>query len=221
MPDNQLYIMTEKASVANHFIAELRDIEVQKDSFRFRQNLQRLGILLAYELSKTLQYEPSSVTTPLGKSYSEKIAEPMVMATILRAGLPLYNGFLQVFDRAESAFLGAWREEAGHTGQEGIKVNLEYLAAPPLDGKVLVLIDPMLATGKSLVQACEALLTKGTPRQIHLVSAIASKAGIQYVSQHLPQAYIWTGAVDPVLNDQAYIVPGLGDAGDLAFGVKS
>lgn len=217
MNADQIFILSQRPSVANHFLAELRDIHIQIDSFRFRQNLQRLGALLAYELSKSLRYEVVSVQTPLGISQIEKLADEVVLATILRAGLPLYNGFLEVFDKAESAFLGAWREEGN---QSEIKVNLEYLASPQLSGKILIVIDPMLATGKSLVQTCQALEKRGKPAQLHVVSVIASQPGIEYVQQQMPNCRIWTGAIDPKLNDQAYIVPGLGDAGDLAFGPR-
>jgi uracil phosphoribosyltransferase len=215
----RLFVLQDTPSVGNRLIAELRDVEIQKNSARFRDNLEKLGHLLAFEMSKAFPYQTTTVTTPLGISHIPIINKQVVLATILRAGIPLYQGVLHFFDQAESAFIGAYRIET-EAGQEGVQVNMDYLASPGLEGKILVLIDPMLATGKSLVKACHALMEKGTPATVHVVSAIASKPGIAYVLNELPGATIWAGAVDDALNTQSFIVPGLGDAGDLSFGAK-
>jgi uracil phosphoribosyltransferase len=184
---------------------------------RFRTNLERVGEVLAYELSKTLRFEERVVTTPLGESRSRQLADVPVLATVLRAGLPMYLGALRCLDRAESAFAGAYRVEGT---KEDLTVNLDYLAAPDLTGKVLILIDPMLATGNSLVLAYESFLRNGKPREVHIMAAIASRDGVNHIQRSLPEAKLWLGAIDEELNHTAYIVPGLGDAGDLAFGPK-
>jgi uracil phosphoribosyltransferase len=213
-----MFVFTDHPSIANHFIAELRDETIQKDPMRFRRNLERLGELLAYEISKTLTYSAVEVKTPLGTANTQLLVQPPVLATILRAGLPLYQGFINFFDRAESAFIGAYRSKPRL--DESFDIEMHYAVTPDLTDKTLILIDPMLATGKSVVKTYKALLRYGTPADLHIVAAVASRPGITHVSEHLPTARIWTGAVDEHLNTKAYIVPGLGDAGDLAFGRK-
>lgn len=213
-----MYILSERNSIANHFLAELRDLSIQQDPLRFRRNLERLGEVMAYELSKTLPFETRSVLTPLGTAHIPHLAAPPVLATILRAGLPFHQGFLNYFDRSESAFIGAFR--APHAPNEELKIELGYLSVPGLQGRTLILTDPMLATGRSLCRVAEALQAAGAAAQTYLVAAIAAPEGIAYVQQHLPGCELWIGAVDERLNEHLYIVPGLGDAGDLAFGAK-
>lgn len=217
MEKTKLHILTEKPSLANHFIAELRDVKVHGDSMRFRRNLERLGELLAYEISKTLPYTPVTLTTPLAETQTLLLAEQPVLATILRAGLPLYNGMLHYFDHAYSTFVGAYRVEEENTE---LQINMEYLASTNLHDKVLILADPMLATGRSLVKAYKGMLRHGEPKQVYIAAAIAAPEGVDYVQQEMPEAIIWLGALDDHLNERSYIVPGLGDAGDLAFGPK-
>ncbi len=213
-----LFELCQQASVANHYVADLRDVEVQKDSLRFRKNLERLGELMAYELSKKLNYEAIAVTTPLGQAASFSLSDSLVLAVILRAGLPVYQGFLNVFDKAESAFVGAYRSP--QEADNSFDIIQGYTATPDLNDKVLILIDPMLATGRSVQAVYESLLFYGRPKSVHLVSVIASSVGVSYLQKKLPQANIWTCAIDAELNQKSYIVPGLGDAGDLAFGIK-
>lgn len=205
-------------SVLNQFVAEIRDKEIQKDPMRFRKNLERIGWMMGYELSKTLRYSAKTVHTPLGETSVNQLHQQPVIASILRAGLTLHEGLLQVFDRAENAFISAYREEKN----EGeLKVHVEYLASPDLNGKTLILADPMLATGKSLTLVFEAIKRNGIPAKLHVVVAIASQPAIDFLLKTLPaETDIWVAAIDPELNDKAYIVPGLGDAGDLAFGNK-
>jgi uracil phosphoribosyltransferase len=212
-----MFILTERSSIANQFIAELRDIHTQKDRMRFRKNLERLGELLAYEVSKALTYQSTAVQTPLESTQMELPTDQVVLVAVLRAALPFYQGFLNIFDQAESGFIGAFRQEDG----EKIAVNLGYHASPNLDDKVLVLVDPMLATGTSCVTALQTLLQHGTPKAIHIVAAFAAPEGVKYLTNHLNVSYsLWLGALDEKLNSNSYIVPGLGDAGDLAFGEK-
>jgi uracil phosphoribosyltransferase len=211
-----IHILNQEPSVANHFIAELRDITIQKDGLRFRRNMERLGEILAYKISTKLTYSPKQIRTSLALTEEQTLTDYPVLATVLRAGLPFHQGFLNYFDQAGSAFVAAYRLEASVE----IHVNVDYLAAPSLAGKVLILVDPMLATGKSLVHTYNAMLRFGQPRQIHIASVIGSPEGVAYVQKALPQAHLWLGALDEKLNEQAYIVPGLGDAGDLAFGTK-
>lgn len=212
-----LHILTETPSLANHYIAELRDTSIQGDSLRFRRNLERLGELLAYEISKTLPYKKATITTPLSTNETMLLAEQPVLATILRAGLPLYQGMLNYFDRAYSTFVGAYRVEGESTE---LRINMEYLASTDLHDKILILADPMLATGRSLVKSYKGMLRHGKPVQVHIAAAIAAPEGVAYLQQEIPEANIWLGAMDERLNEHAYIVPGLGDAGDLAFGPK-
>ena len=213
-----MFVFTKKHSIANQFIAELRDESIQQDSFRFRTNMERLGALFAYEISKELPYQEISVKTPLGKATTHVLAQQPVLATILRASLPLYQGFLSVFDKAESAFIGAYR--GPHKQDNSFDIVQGYTATPRLQGRILILIDPMLATGKSMISTYQQLLQYGHPAQIHLVSIIASQEGINYVKNLLPEAQLWMGDVDDEMNHKSYIIPGLGDAGDLAFGEK-
>ncbi len=216
--DPLLFELCQQPSVASHYVADLRNVEVQKDSLRFRKNLERLGELLAYELSKRLNYQATTVITPLGEAATFNLSDSLVLAVILRAGLPVYQGFLNVFDKAESAFVGAYRSP--QESDNSFDIIQGYTATPDLNHKVLILIDPMLATGRSVQAVYESLLFHGRPKEVHLVSVIASRAGINYVQKALPQGHIWTCAIDAELNQKSYIVPGLGDAGDLAFGVK-
>jgi uracil phosphoribosyltransferase len=212
-----MFILSKQPSIANQFLAELRNVQVQKDSMRFRKNLERLGEVLAYEVSKTLSFQSKEVVTPLENTAMTVPSDQVVLVAVLRAALPFYQGFLNFFDQAESGFIGAFREE----GAENLTVNLGYHASPSLDGKVLILVDPMLATGQSCVAALHTLLQHGKPKAIHLVAAIAAPEGVQYLVERISQPYsLWLGTLDDRLNEKAYIVPGLGDAGDLAFGEK-
>ncbi len=205
-------------SIINNYLSELRDIEVQKDPMRFRKNLERISEFIGFELSKSLSYDKKVTKTPLGVSESHTMQEELVIASILRAGLTMHNGLLNIFDRAENAFISAFREEK--EGEE-LRVKVEYLASPNLNNKTLIIADPMLATGSSIELVLEALKRNGTPSKIHLAIAIASQKGIDNIVNKLPEnTELWIGCIDPVLNDQSYIVPGLGDAGDLAFGKK-
>ena len=200
------------------FISEIRDVHIQKDRWRFRKNMERIGEVIAYELSKTLEYSSETVTTPLGEATANLIKAQPVLATILRAGLPLHQGLLNYFDHADNAFISAYRR---HHKDETFEIEIEYLSSPSIQDRILVLSDPMLATGSSMVLAYKAMLQRGIPKHIHIVAAIASLEGVNYVKKHLPaNTTIWVGAIDEELTAQAYIVPGLGDAGDLAFGSK-
>jgi uracil phosphoribosyltransferase len=213
-----MFILTEKPSVAHQFLAELRDVTLQRDPFRFRRNLERLGEVLAYEVSKSLIYSRVPIETSLGTATSLVLQQPPVLATVLRAGLPFHQGFLNVFDRAECAFVGAYR--GPHLEGEDFEIELNYLSSPDLTGKTLILIDPMLATGKSLEKSYRALLRFGIPARTHAVAALAAPEGVEHLRQRMPECRLWVGAVDERLNHNFYIVPGLGDAGDLAFGAK-
>jgi uracil phosphoribosyltransferase len=213
------YILTEKPSLLNSFIAEMRDSSIQKDSLRFRRNMERTGEVFALEISKTLACTPSEVSTPLGISTMQLPHETIVLATILRAGLPLHQGFLNYFDKAENAFIAAYRK---YGKDYRFTIQLEYITAPTIDGKILILMDPMLATGESMLLTYHALMQKGTPLHTHIAAPIASKYGVEYLCKNLPpkEVTLWLGAVDEELTTKSYIVPGLGDAGDLAFGEK-
>lgn len=217
-PTPEVNILGETNSIFNQFIAELRDKSVQRDSMRFRRNLERMGEIFAYEISKCLTYESKKVSTPLGVAKVPMLKEQLVMASILRAGLPLHSGLLNYFDKAENAFVSAYRKH----GKDGsFKIKIEYLSSPTLDKKTLILSDPMLATGSSMVLSYEAMMQRGKPKHTHIVSAIASVEGVEYAKKNLPpNVTLWIGAVDDELTAHAYIVPGLGDAGDLAFGEK-
>lgn len=216
MAESQVFILNQEPSLANHFIAELRDVRVQQDSMRFRRNLERLGEILAYKISSRLRYRDQELQTPLALTSEKMLEDFPVLATVLRAGLPFHQGFLNYFDQATSAFVAAYRVEA----TSELSVHVDYLAAPSLQDKVLLLVDPMLATGKSLALTYQAMLRFGTPRQVHLAAAIASPEGLAHIQAQVPHAHIWLGALDERLDERSYIVPGLGDAGDLAFGAK-
>lgn len=213
-----VHIIGNNNSVFNEYIAEIRDEKIQKDSMRFRRNMERMGEIMAYEISKTLVFENRETTTPLGIATISRVKEQPVIATILRAGLTLHQGILNYFDKAENAFISAYRK---HHKDGSFDVQVEYLACPDINNKTLILCDPMLATGSSMVLTYKALLKRGKPSHIHIVSIIASTEGVEYAKKNLPEnVTIWCGAVDDELTAQAYIVPGLGDAGDLAYGDK-
>lgn len=209
----------ETPSVVSQYMAELRDVNMQRDMMRFRRNLERIGEIMAYEISKTLMYAKKDVATPLGTAKCDIIDTRIVLATIFRAGVPFHQGFLSFFDNAENAFVSAYRK---YKEKENFDVFIEYLASPKLDGKTLIIADPMLATGASMDLSYRALLTKGEPAHIHVASVIASKVAIEYIKSTFPadKTTIWVGAVDDEINSHSYIVPGLGDAGDLAYGIK-
>ena len=207
-------------SIINNFVAEVRNVEVQDDRMRFRKNLERIGELMAYEISKTLDYEKVTVTTPLAEKDTNILIDQPVLATILRAGLPMHQGFLNIFDKADNAFIAAYRK---YDKNEDYEIRIEYYSAAKIDDRVLILVDPMLATGSSMVQCLEGLLHgEMKPKKLHLVSIIASAEGVDYVKKKLSKydATLWVGSIDDELTAKAYIVPGLGDAGDLAYGEK-
>lgn len=207
-----------QSSVFNRFVSEIRDVEIQKDPMRFRMNMERIAEILGYELSKKLTASRIVTQTPLGISETLVPNETPVLATILRAGLSMHNGLLRMFDRADSAFISAYRK---HTTAEDFDIHVEYLAAPNLDGRIWIISDPMLATGSSMIAVYKAMRKMGNPTQIHIVSAIATPDALELIKAHLPaNTEIWVGAIDKELTAQSYIVPGLGDAGDLAYGVK-
>jgi uracil phosphoribosyltransferase len=206
-------------SVLGQFLSEMRDKNIQKDSMRFRYNLERVGEIFAYEISKTLHYQPLDVTTPLGIASCNVIKDDLVLATVLRAGLPLHHGMLRFFDKAQNAFIAAYRKY-GKDNQ--FEIQVEYITSPGIENKVLILADTMLATGSSVYLSYKKLLEEGTPSSSHIVCPIASKEGVEYLFKHLPQknTTLWVGAIDEELTIKSYIIPGLGDAGDLAFGSK-
>jgi len=210
--------LSEKNSLLNQFLYEIRHTEIQRDRMRFRRNVERIGEIMAYEISQTFQYSDVPVRTSLGEMEMALPTEQVVVSTVLRAGLPFHQGFLNYFDQAENAFIAAFRTYQDETRFD---IQVSYLAAPSLDGKTLLLTDPMLATGRSLELVYQTLLTRGKPAHIHLASVIASRQGIDYVKTCFPaETTVWCAAIDPDLNEQAYIVPGLRDAGDLAYGEK-
>ena len=206
-------------SIFNHFIREIRDVNVQRDSMRFRRNMERIGEIFAYEISKVIDYEDKDITTPLGISTESLMSEKPILATILRAGLPLHQGFLNYFDSSNNVFISAYRKN--NKGGE-FEIKIEYMSSPDLDGKTVILCDPMIASGASMIMAVEAILSKGMPKHIHIVGVIASSEGVNYVKQNklMQNCTLWLGAEDSEMTSQSYIVPGLGDAGDLAFGEK-
>jgi uracil phosphoribosyltransferase len=209
----------QQNSIFNHFIREIRDVNIQKDSMRFRRNIERIGEVFAYEISKKMEYENQEITTPLGISTESLMIEKPVLATILRAGLPLHQGLLNYFDRSDNCFISAFRK---HKKGGDFEIKIEYMSSPNLDGKIVILCDPMLASGSSMVLAMKALFSKGNPKHIHIVAVIASAEGIQYLKENIPlrNCTLWLGAQDSEMTSESYIVPGLGDAGDLAFGEK-
>jgi len=212
-------VIGEENSIFNKFMLEIRDAKIQKDMMRFRKNLERIGEIFAYEISKTLPTVHKTVETPLGSVEIDVPTDALVLATILRAGLPMHQGMLNFFDKAENAFISAYRK---YDGENNFDVKIEYISSPALDNKILVLADPMLATGASMHLVYRALIENGTPEHTHIVSIIASKDGIDYVRKHFSKtnATFWIGAIDDELTVKSYIVPGLGDAGDLAYGKK-
>jgi uracil phosphoribosyltransferase len=206
-------------SILNQFISELRDVVVQKDAMRFRKNIQRVGEVLSYELSKTLNYNNETIETPFGNKTMSVAGDQLVLCSVLRAGLPLHQGLLNYFDKAENAFISAYRDHKDN--QDTFEVIVKYLASPDLNAKTLVLTDPMLATGKTLENVLNALKRHGEPKQIHIVSVIGSKSGIAYVTSIFPEnTHLWIATIDDKLSSKGYIIPGLGDAGDLSFGCK-
>ena len=214
-----IHHLLSENSVANTFISELRNVEVQKDQMRFRRNIERVGEILSYELSKKLSYQPQTITTPLGESTLQTIKNELVICSILRAGLPLHQGLLNYFDKAENSFISAYRHHPNNDDEFEIKV--EYLASPSLEDKTLILADPMLATGRSFVNVFKALKDVGQPKEIHLVAVIGAEEGIQLLEKEFPEhTHLWIATIDTHLNDKGYIVPGLGDAGDLCYGSK-
>lgn len=211
------FILSEHQSIANQFVAELRDVNVQNDRMRFRRNLERIGEVLAYEISKTLNYVEKEVETPLGIAKVQVVENEVVLGTILRAGLPMHQGLLNYFDSADNAFISAYRM---HHKDGTFEINVEYVSCPSLENKTLILCDPMLATGASIDLAIKALSDYGKPQQIHVVTAIASTYGLNYIRRLHPAVKLWLGAQDDELTARSYIVPGLGDAGDLSYGSK-
>lgn len=205
-------------SVLNNFIFEIRDVSIQNDSMRFRRNIERIGEILSYEMSKTLDRRAINAQTPLGATKLNVPKDDIVICSVLRAGLPLHNGVLNYFDRAENAFISAYRH---HLNEKDFEIIVEYIASPNLEDKTLLFVDPMLATGKSLALTYEALKSHGIPKQVHILSVIGAEAGVDYVKDTFPEnTHLWIATIDKTLNDKGYIVPGLGDAGDLAFGDK-
>lgn len=214
--------MSEAPSVINQYLSELRDVSIQQDKMRFRHNLERIGEMMAYEISKDLSYKETEVKTPLAPCKCKCLAEEIVLATIFRAGLPLHQGFLNVFDNAENGFVSAFRYYKDKECRE-VGVHVEYMASPDLTGKTLIIVDPMLAKGFSLELAVDAFLKNGTPKRIIMASVIAAQEGVDHIVKCFgdhEEVELWCAAIDPVLNERSYIVPGLGDAGDLAYGGK-
>lgn len=212
-----IFDLSKTSSIANVFISEIRDEHIQKDAMRFRYNMERLGEFFALEISKTLNYSPAETQTPLGVAKTLSLAEQPVLATITRAGIPMHNGMLRIFDRAECAFLAAYRK-AHKSGN--LEIALEYVSTPDLTDKIVIMADPMLATGMSMVLCCKELMGRYKIKDLHIVSAIASTEGLRHVRANLPKAKLWLGAIDEEMTSKSYIVPGLGDAGDLAYGTK-
>jgi uracil phosphoribosyltransferase len=209
--------LSSEHSLVSNWVAELRDVEIQKDRMRFRRNLERIGEIIGYEISKTLPFTETEIQTPLGTAACRLLAQQPVLATILRAGLPLHQGLLNYFDKADNAFVSAYRK---HSKDGSFQINLEYMSSPEIEDRVLIISDPMLATGASLVKAIQYMREEGEPSSIHIVTALACSVGIEFVRREIPTAIIWCGDIDEELTAKGYIVPGLGDAGDLAFGVK-
>ncbi len=209
--------LSEQHSLVSNWVGELRNIDIQNDRMRFRRNLERIGEIAAYEISKELPWEEVEIQTPLGTATTKVLKEQPVLATILRAGLPMHNGMLSYFDRADNAFISAYRK---HHHDGTFSIQLEYMSCPPLEGRIVIITDPMLATGSSLVKTIQYMKEEGAPSQVHIVVAIACTIGIEYVLREQPDVKIWCGEVDDELTAKGYIVPGIGDAGDLAFGTK-
>lgn len=215
----QIHYISENNSILNHFLAQIRDVTIQKDSMRFRKNIERIGEIMAYELSKTLEYKAIDVQTPLGVKHTTTIADNVVLCSILRAGLALHQGFMNIFDNAENGFVSAYRYHPNN--DDSFEILVEYQAAPSFENKNLILIDPMLATGQSIVAVLNKLHLEQKPKEIHLAVVIAAPEGIAYLEENLPNnCHLWVAALDEKLNEKNYIIPGLGDAGDLAYGSK-
>ena len=215
----KIHHLSEKNSILNHFLGEIRDVKIQKDRLRFRRNIERIGEIMAYEISKEFQFKSWEITTPLGAKKSSEINDKIVICSILRAGLTLHNGFLNYFDGAENGFISAYRFHPNNDDEFEIKV--EYDAVSDINGVNLILVDPMLATGQSIIAVFNKLISKGTPKEIHLAVVIAAPEGINYLESLLPDnCHLWIASIDERLNEKNYIIPGLGDAGDLAFGTK-
>lgn len=211
------FLLSKISSIGNNFIAELRDAEIQQDSMRFRRNMERLGEIFAYEISKTMDYVETDFETPLGTASVDVLAEQPVLAAILRSGLPLHQGLLNFFDKADSAFIAAYRKNK----KSGFDMRQEYISTVDLANRTIIMIDPLLSTGISMVQCCKELIAQYEIKKLHIVSIIASPEGITHIKANFPNASLWLGAVDEEMTTKSYIVPGLGDAGDLAYGVKS
>jgi uracil phosphoribosyltransferase len=212
-----IFVLDKHNSIGNEFLRELRDKHIQQDRMRFRKNMERLGEIMAYEISKSFSYDSRNVVSPLGNITINAVTDHLVLITILRAGLAYFHGFVNFFDKADCGFIGAYREE----GADHIKIKLSYVATQSLADKVVVLIDPMLATGRSVIDSVNAVIKNGKPKHIHIVSLVAAPEGLQYIEQNLSLPYsVWTCSVDEKLDENFYIVPGLGDAGDLSYGVK-
>tara|TARA_B100000287_G_C20583908_1_gene761495 strand:+ start:222 stop:875 length:654 start_codon:yes stop_codon:yes gene_type:complete len=209
----------KKNTIFNHFISEIRDVNIQLDSMRFRRNIERIGEVFAYEISKEINYTNVNITTPLGVSNESLMLDTPVLATILRAGIPLHQGLLNYFDKSDSAFISAYRK---HTSDDNFEIKIEYMSSPDLNNKIVILCDPMIASGSSMVMAMQAILSKANPSYIHVVGIIASSEGLKYLKENAPvkNYTIWIGAEDSEMNAKSYIIPGLGDAGDLAYGEK-
>jgi uracil phosphoribosyltransferase len=215
----QIHYLSEKNSVLNHFLGQIRNINIQKDSMRFRRNIERIGEIMAYELSQSLSYKEVEIQTPLGIKKTTEIADQLVLCSILRAGLNLHQGFLNYFDDAENGFISAYRHHPNNDAD--FEIRVEYQAIACITNKNLLLVDPMLATGKSAVAVFNKLMEIGIPKEIHVVVIIAAPEGIAYLEQNLPNnCHLWIASLDEKLNDKSYIVPGLGDAGDLSYGTK-
>ena len=215
----QIHYISSADSILNHFLGQIRNVNIQHDSMRFRRNIERIGEIMAYEMSKVFDYRDVSVETPLGTKQTTEIADRLVVCSILRAGLPLHLGFLNYFDDAENGFVSAFRHHAKN--DDSFDIVVEYQAIPDLDGKSLLLVDPMLATGQSMVAVFNRMMQRGTPKEIHIAVVIAAPEGIAHLEKHLPDnCHLWVASLDEKLNEKNYIVPGLGDAGDLAYGNK-
>jgi uracil phosphoribosyltransferase len=214
--------LSEQPSLLNQYLKEMRSVDIQKDSMRFRRNIERIGEIMAYEISKHLTYSVEQVQTPLAIADMEIPQDQVVLGTLLRAGLPMHQGFLNMFDKAENAFISAYRRETiGRRGEMQIEIISEYLAAPSIEGKTLILVDPMLATGLSMEVGYKALLKHGTPKNVHIACLFGTPQAINYLQETMPEdCTLWCAVIDPILNPHKYIVPGLGDAGDLCFGAK-